>query len=104
MAKAWWTSKTLWVNIISTVAFMVMLIPDVNDALGLSPKTIAILGIVVSTLNFVLRMLTAQPLAASSHQTAVVAAPLSTREVEVTPPRPPTLPDPSLNPRGEPRT
>lgn len=61
MTKPWYRSITLWVAILSLASFALTLVLDQAGVLELSPKAIAILGIVESVLMAALRWLRQNP-------------------------------------------
>ena len=62
MAKKWYLSKTLYVNVLTVAAAMLAYIASVGGDLHLDGETVAVLTAVVGLINIGLRFLTSQPL------------------------------------------
>ncbi len=63
MIKKKGRSRTLWINGIAVVVFAIGLILDQAGILQIPPAAVAVLGVIVGTLNYVLRLLTGEALA-----------------------------------------
>ncbi len=55
MSKSWYTSKTLWLNLIAIIIFIV------EYSTQQSWVTVSISGLVIGVLNMINRFLTSQP-------------------------------------------
>lgn len=77
IAKAWYESKTLWLNALGLIIMIVGIILDSQEVLALPPQAGAYLGVALAIANALLRFVSNQPLASSSGQTAEVPAPPS---------------------------
>lgn len=75
VAKAWYESKTLWVNGLGLVILVVGIILDSAQVLALPTQALAWLGVLLAIANALLRFATNKPLAGSPGQTAEVDAP-----------------------------
>ena len=64
--KAWYQSKVVWVNVITTLIMILTLFTAAENSALLPPVAIPWIAIAVAVLNIVLRVwFTAQPIAAS---------------------------------------
>jgi hypothetical protein len=61
-SKMWYTSKTLWFNIISVVVVAAMTL----DPKLLGPYEMQVVGEIIAVGNVILRLLTSQPLTLTS--------------------------------------
>lgn len=71
-AKPWYTSKTMWANIITAAVATIGLILDSADVLKLPANWVLYLTIAVAILNLWFRMITVQPVSNSSAETALL--------------------------------
>lgn len=60
--KPWYQSKTIWLNVIAVAVFVVT---GLGAMPGIDPSWAPWFGFAVAVLNFVLRMITNQPIAGS---------------------------------------
>ena len=57
--KKWYTSKTVWANVLALVIGIVYVVVNGGAEIGVAPQVIALLtGIVIPIINVVLRFLT----------------------------------------------
>jgi hypothetical protein len=63
LPKDWWTSRSLWFNIVSLLVFAAGWLADSTGLLHLDPQVAVIAGGVVAVGNFALRLLTSAPIA-----------------------------------------
>lgn len=61
--KAWYESRTLWLNVIAIAVFGIGLLIEQAAVFNFSPQLIAAFGIVVGVFNYILRLDTAAPVA-----------------------------------------
>lgn len=73
VAKPWWKSKTVWVNLL---AALISIAAELQHAIPLPERVSTYVVAVVAVANIVLRLLTAQPVTASmSEDVRVVPGP-----------------------------
>lgn len=57
-AKAWYRSRTIWVN---GVVVVVVMLTAVRQEMSLTQQQVEVIAVALATLNVVLRLLTTQP-------------------------------------------
>lgn len=88
IAKPWYASRTLWLNLLGLIVLVVGVIVDNAQLVDLPPEMLGYLGMVLAIANAVLRFVTTQPIASGSGHTAVVEAPRIITEQAAAPPMP----------------
>lgn len=66
--KGWWTSKTIWVNALTFVSMLSVVLAGVK----LSASGLEVVGAIVAAANILLRLVTGQPVTATG---AALSAP-----------------------------
>lgn len=85
LAKPWWESKTIWLNVLGVIVLLVGILLDAGDELLLPTQALAWLGVILAAANGLLRFATRQPLASGSGQTVEVPAPPGGQPAEAPP-------------------
>jgi hypothetical protein len=67
--KAWWQSKTIWLNLIALLAAVLTVVVD-DQWVQQNPRLVLAVGGALTVLNMVLRMLTGQPISAPEARSA----------------------------------
>lgn len=87
IAKPWYQSRTILLNILGLVVLVVGVILENASLIDLPSQAVGYLGMVLAIANAVLRLVTTQPVASGSDQTAMVKAPLPRTLQADAPPR-----------------